>query len=450
MSLTNIIEYTVSELSQDLKAKIERDYSHIRVRGEISGAKQAASGHWYLTLKDNDNTLDGVIWRYQANQLTHMPEDGLEVIAYGKLTTYGGRSKYQLIIDNIEPYGIGALLKQLEQRRQKLLAEGLFDNQHKKSLPYLPTVIGIITSPTGAVIKDIMHRINERFKRHIVFIPVKVQGDGAAADIIAAINAMQQLPKNDIPRPDVVIIARGGGSLEDLWCFNDENLIRAVFHCSIPIISAVGHETDHSLLDFVADYRAPTPTQAGEKIVPVHEDLYFTIMQYGQRLSHIMTDYFHYTHKNFSLLVRSLTNPQDYFNQAQQRCDDYDEDLQKAWRLQQQYYKQQLQQIHIPKPSAYIDKYQYHCQQLGIRLHQQIMSYMQQQQNYLDKMTTAIKLLSHQSILERGFAIVKNQSGDIITNKHDALKEQYYQLLFKDGKVSVKQEKEPKQHELFS
>jgi len=275
----NLPEYSVSELSRALKRTVEAAYSYVRVRGEISGFKRAASGHLYMTLKDADAVLDAVCWRGVAGRLAIAPEDGIEVIASGKLTTYPGRSKYQIVIDSLELAGEGALLKMLEDRRRKLAAEGLFDEARKRELPFLPDVIGVVTSPTGAVIRDILHRLDDRFPRRVLLAPVLVQGENAAAQVAAAIEGFNRLPPDGpIPRPDVLIVARGGGSLEDLWAFNEEIVVRAAAASEIPLISAVGHETDTTLIDFAADRRAPTPTAAAEIAVPVRAELAATVM----------------------------------------------------------------------------------------------------------------------------------------------------------------------------
>src|SRR6476646_9427612 len=245
----NLPEYTVSELSQALKRSVEENFSHVRVRGEISGYKRHSSGHCYFALKDAEAVLDAVCWRTTAIRLGIKPEDGMEVVCTGRLTTYPGRSKYQLVIDTIELAGIGALLKLLEERKNRLAAEGLFAAERKKPLPFLPEVIGIVTSPTGAVIRDILHRLVDRFPRRVLLWPVLVQGEGAAEQIAAAIRGFGALPAGGaVPRPDVLIVARGGGSIEDLWAFNEEAVVRAVARCKIPLISAVGHETDTTLI----------------------------------------------------------------------------------------------------------------------------------------------------------------------------------------------------------
>ncbi len=271
----NIPEWTVSELSAALKRTVEDTYGHVRVRGEISGYRGPhSSGHAYFALKDENARIDAVIWKGVFGRMRIKPEEGLEVLATGRLTTYPGRSTYQIVIESLEPAGVGALMALLEQRKQKLAAEGLFDEARKQLLPYLPDVIGVVTSPTGAVIRDILHRLAERFPRHVVVWPVRVQGDGAAEEIAGAIRGFNELKAGGtIPRPDLLIVARGGGSIEDLWSFNEETVVRAAADSMIPLISAVGHETDVTLIDFVADRRAPTPTAAAEIAVPVRSEL---------------------------------------------------------------------------------------------------------------------------------------------------------------------------------
>ncbi len=275
---------SVSELSGALKRTVEGAFGHVRVRGEISGWKRHASGHCYFTLKDEGACIDAVIWKGQAGSLAFRPEDGAEVIATGKLTTYAGRSKYQIVVNRMELAGAGALMALLDQRRRTLAAEGLFDEGKKRSLPFLPRVIGVVTSPTGAVIRDILHRLEDRCPTHVVVWPVPVQGEGAAAKVAAAIRGFGALPHGGpVPRPDLIIVARGGGSIEDLWAFNEEEVVRAAAASLIPLISAVGHETDTTLIDFAADRRAPTPTAAAEMAVPVRAELVLLLDQLGQR-----------------------------------------------------------------------------------------------------------------------------------------------------------------------
>jgi exodeoxyribonuclease VII large subunit len=275
---------TVSELSSALKRTVEGAFDHVRVRGEISGFKRVGSGHCYFTLKDEAACIDAVIWRGQAAALRFAPEDGIEVVATGRLTTYPARSRYQIVVDRLELAGQGALMALLDRRRRQLAAEGLFDAARKRRLPFAPQVIGVITSPTGAVIRDIIHRLEDRFPCHVVVWPVPVQGEGAAARIAAAIAGFNALVgEGPIVRPDLLIVARGGGSIEDLWAFNEEEVVRAVAGSQIPIISAVGHETDTSLCDFAADMRAPTPTAAAELAVPVRSELLAQIRELGTR-----------------------------------------------------------------------------------------------------------------------------------------------------------------------
>ena len=281
----NVAEFTVTELSLALKRTVEDKFSWVRVRGEISGFKRAASGHLYMALKDENAVLDAVCWKGVAGRLGIAPEDGLEVVATGKLTTYPGRSKYQIVIESLELAGEGALLKLLEERRRKLAAEGLFDESAKRPLPFLPEVIGVVTSPTGAVIRDILHRLRDRFPRHVLVWPVLVQGKGAAEQVAAAIAGFNAIPPGGaVPRPDLLIVARGGGSLEDLWAFNEEIVVRAAAASEIPLISAVGHETDSTLIDFASDRRAPTPTAAAEMAVPVRAELQADILNFERRM----------------------------------------------------------------------------------------------------------------------------------------------------------------------
>jgi exodeoxyribonuclease VII large subunit len=284
--LLNAPEYTVSELSSALRRTVEDAYGHVRVRGEISGFRGAhSSGHCYFALKDENAKIEAVIWKSAHYRMRFKPQEGLEVIATGRLTTYPGSSKYQIVIEALEPAGIGALMALMEERKKKLAAEGLFDEARKQLLPWLPEVVGVVTSPTGAVIRDILHRLEDRFPRRVLVWPVKVQGEGSAEQIAAAIRGFNALRAGGrIPRPDVLIVARGGGSLEDLWSFNEEIVVRAAAESLIPLISAVGHETDITLIDFAADKRAPTPTAAAEMAVPVKSELVAEVTSMARRV----------------------------------------------------------------------------------------------------------------------------------------------------------------------
>ena len=319
---------TVSELSASLKRVVEGEFSRVRVRGEISGFKRAGSGHLYMALKDESAVLDAVCWRGTAGRLAVVPEDGLEVIATGKLTTYAGRSKYQIVIEALEAAGEGALLKLLEERRRKLAAEGLFDESRKKPLPFLPNVIGVVTSPTGAVIRDILHRLEDRFPRHVLLWPVRVQGDTAAAEVADAIEGFNAIRDDSaIPRPDLLIVARGGGSIEDLWPFNEESVVRAAAASAIPLISAVGHETDTTLIDYAADRRAPTPTAAAEMAVPVRSELVAQVLDDGRRLVSALGRLQEELRLRVESAGRGLPDPQSLLDTKNQQLDDRAERL---------------------------------------------------------------------------------------------------------------------------
>jgi len=270
----NSPEFSVSEISGAVKRTVEGAFAHVRVRGEVGRLSLPRSGHIYLDLKDDRSVLASVVWKGVASRLTHQPEEGMEVIATGRLTTFPGQSKYQLVIEDLQPAGAGALMAMLEKRRKALAAEGLFDDARKQRLPFLPEVIGVVTSPSGAVIRDILHRLRDRFPRKVLIWPVAVQGPKCAPEVANAIRGFNALtPGGALPRPDLLIVARGGGSLVDLWGFNEEEVVRATAPSAIPLISAVGHETDTTLIDYASDYRAPTHTGAADTAVPVRVDI---------------------------------------------------------------------------------------------------------------------------------------------------------------------------------
>jgi exodeoxyribonuclease VII large subunit len=314
---------SVSELSGALKRTVESAFGQVRVRGEISGFKRHASGHCYFTLKDENACIDAVIWRGSAGALAFRPEDGAEVVATGKLTIYQGRSKYQIVVERMELAGEGALLALLERRRKALAAEGLFDPQRKRKLPFLPRVIGVVTSPTGAVIRDILHRLADRCPTQVIVWPVAVQGEGAAAGIAAAIRGFAALD----PRPDLLIVARGGGSIEDLWAFNEEEVVRAAAESPIPLISAVGHETDTTLIDHASDRRAPTPTAAAEIAVPVRTELLAQLAELAHRAQHCLSRRAERGRERFELTVCRWPEPQALFAPMAQRLDEIGERL---------------------------------------------------------------------------------------------------------------------------
>ncbi|RUV18298.1 exodeoxyribonuclease VII large subunit [Mesorhizobium sp. M7A.F.Ca.MR.245.00.0.0] len=323
-SRTNAAEYTVSEISGALKRTVEDVFGNVRVRGEISGYRGPhSSGHAYFALKDDRARLDAVVWKGTMSRLKFRPEEGMEVIATGKLTTYPGKSNYQIVIDNLEPAGAGALMALLEERKRRLQAEGLFDAGRKRLLPFMPLVIGVVTSPTGSVIRDIIHRIKDRFPLHILVWPVRVQGETSGAEVAAAVNGFNALAWDGaVQRPDLLIVARGGGSLEDLWGFNDEALARAVAASGIPVISAVGHETDWTLIDLVADVRAPTPTGAAEIAVPVKADLEATLASLGARLKAAVLRNFERKRQAARAAARALPSPDQLLALPRRRLDE--------------------------------------------------------------------------------------------------------------------------------
>ncbi|MEO1330361.1 MAG: exodeoxyribonuclease VII large subunit [Pseudomonadota bacterium] len=327
----NALEVTVSELSGRIKRTMEDAYGHVRVRGEIGRVSRPRSGHVYLDLKDERAVLSGVIWRGVAERLKIQPQEGLEVVASGKITTFPGQSKYQIVIDSLAPAGVGALMAMLEERKKRLAAEGLFAPERKKAIPFLPEVIGVVTSPSGAVIRDILHRLADRFPRPVLVWPVAVQGEACAPQVAAALRGFNALaPGGPIPRPDLLIVARGGGSLEDLWGFNEEIVARAAAESAIPLISAVGHETDTTLIDYVADRRAPTPTAAAEMAAPVRSELLSQLSQFEARRAQALARLLEERRSRVRDLGRALPRPEDLLALPRQRFDAAAERLPRA------------------------------------------------------------------------------------------------------------------------
>jgi len=438
---SNLPEYTVSELSLALKRSIEENFAVVRVRGEVSGFKRVASGHCYLALKDEDAVLDAVCWRNTAIRLPVKPEDGMEVIVTGRLTTYPGRSKYQLVIDTMELAGVGALLKLLEDRRQKLAAEGLFAAERKKKLPYLPKVIGVVTSPTGAVIRDILHRLADRFPRRVLLWPVAVQGESAAAQVAAAIEGFNRLtPGGPVPRPDVIIVARGGGSLEDLMAFNEEAVVRAAAASAIPLISAVGHETDTTLIDHASDRRAPTPTAAAEIAVPVRLDLVAELAGKAQRAASAVARLFAERRTHLAGLGRGLPQPQDLIGAAAQRLDDRAERLNLAIATHLNAARQRLAATRL-RPEALaadIARARTRLDEIVPRLAQATARALRARRDALDNFAGRLATHSenHQSLLRRGYAVVYAE-GRIATAAADIAPGASLGLQFHDGKVDA-------------
>ncbi|HEY1723407.1 MAG TPA: exodeoxyribonuclease VII large subunit [Magnetospirillaceae bacterium] len=421
-ALPNVPEFTVSEISTALKRTVESEFEHVRVRGEISGLKRHSSGHLYYALKDSEAVLDAVSWRGTAARLGINPEDGLEVIASGRLTTYPGRSKYQMIVERMELAGQGALLKLLEDRRKKLAAEGLFDAERKKPLPFLPAVIGVVTSPTGAVIRDILHRLADRFPRHVLVWPVAVQGDGAAEQVAAAIDGFNALPKTGkVPRPDLLIVARGGGSLEDLWAFNEEIVVRAAAASDIPLISAVGHETDTTLIDFASDQRAPTPTAAAEMAVPVRRDLIVTVADHGQRMVAGAARLLDERRLRLAHAARGLPDLRRRVEERRQALDDRAERLHNALPIWIERRRASFVQVagrldgalkarRVTEQAAVArgrDRYSQSIERLRNAMRRRI----DDRRAALDSASRLLDTLSYEQVLKRGFALVRDADG---------------------------------------
>lgn len=412
-------EFTVSEISFEIKRFIETSFAKVRIRGEIFGAKRADSGHWYLTLKDDNATLSAIVWRGVASNFSIKPEDGLEVIATGKITTFAGKSSYQLVIENIEVAGAGALLKLLEERKKLFASEGLFDVVHKKPIPFLPKTIGVITSASGAVIRDIIHRVRDRFPSHILLIPTPVQGEGAAEKIAQAVNDFNRLDKiSQYSKPDVLIVARGGGSLEDLWPFNEECVIRAVFASEIPIISAVGHETDTMLIDYVADKRAPTPTGAAEFAVPVRTELLTSLNNLDARLKNGVIRYFTEKHNILTGLSRGIPNLGQILQEAIQKFDDRIERIQVAFK---NFINNKLHQVEL-------------C---GLKpLY--IQNIIEKKQENLNNLVLRLSSVSPAAVLNRGYAWIKDEKGQTVYNVKDANQTNELEINFADGAIKAK------------
>src|SRR5438270_6122734 len=440
----NLAEYTVSELSRALKRSIEENFSFVRVRGEISGWKRHSSGHCYLCLKDSEAVLDAVCWRTTAIRLAIKPEDAMEVVCTGRLTTFPCRSKYQLIIDTIELAGFGALLKLLEDRRRRLAAEGLFAPERKKKLPFLPEVIGIVTSPSGAVIRDVLHRLSDRFPRRVLLWPVAVQGEGAAAQVAAAITGFNRLPADGpVRRPRLIVVARGGGSLEDLMPFNEEIVVRAAAASAIPLISAVGHETDTTLIDHASDRRAPTPTAAAEMAVPVRLDLIAELGAKSGRLSAGLSRLFGERRMHLAGLARGLPDPHDLIGAAAQRLDDRAERLRLAAyrRLRAAQHSLDLAAARLRPAvlSADLDRSRARTAEFEPRLRPAVARFIDRNQHSLDSFAGRLATHSerHESLLARGYVVVRNGTARVLTGTAEISAGDPLDLEFHDGRVGV-------------
>jgi len=432
---SNQPELTVSELSASLKRTIETNFDHVRVRGELGRVTIARSGHMYADIKDDKAVLNTVMWKGQVNALSFRPEEGLEVIAEGKLSIYAGRSNYQMLASTMRPAGAGALMALLDARKKKLAAEGLFDEQHKKPLPFLPRTIGVVTSPTGAVIRDILHRIADRFPARVILWPALVQGDLAAAQIEAGIRGFNAMTGTD--RPDVLIVGRGGGSIEDLWPFNEEAVVRAAFESEIPLISAVGHETDTTLIDYVSDARAPTPTGAAEIAVPVRADLMLAIEEYGARLKRALLT--RTKQGRDRLRAARLPRADAILTPKRQRFDYADAQLKRGLLSAVDRKRMILTRVSARlRPEALpadLRRRRLRLRDIAARARPALNRVVERKSDRLAAAGKLLRTLSHEATLERGFALVRAENGKLIRSADAANSVTHMTLSFADGDI---------------
>jgi len=449
-SRANIGEYSVSEIAHALKRTLEDRFGHVRVRGEISGFRGPhSSGHCYFSIKDEGAKLDAVIWRGNFSRLKGKLQDGLEVIATGKISSYPQKSGYQLIIENIEPAGVGALMALLEERRRKLAAEGLFDADRKKPIPFLPKRIGVVTSPTGAVIRDILHRLADRFPRHVIVWPVRVQGETSAAEVAAAIAGFNRME----PKPDLIIVARGGGSLEDLWSFNEEIVVRAAAGSAIPLISAVGHETDTTLIDFAADLRAPTPTAAAEQAVPVRSRLVEQVGSLAARLEAGILRGVEERRTRLRGAARALPRPDEILALARQRLDTGAGRLVQALKSNTQQHRTRLARL-VPRltlrpVSQAIANEHRALTTLSARARGAIGRLSAFKRQELDGSAKLLASLSYKSVLGRGFALVRDEAGKPLRAAKSVSAGARLTVEFADGTIRAREDGGPKQGKLL-
>jgi len=438
----NAPEFSVSELSSVLKRMIEGEFSNVRIRGEVGRVSRPASGHLYFDLKDDKSVIASVTWRGQASKLATQPEEGLEVVATGKITTFAGQSRYQMIVSEMSVAGIGALMAQLEKRKKKLEAEGLFDKKIKKEIPYLPEVIGVITSPSGAVIRDILHRLSDRFPRKVLLWPVSVQGESCAPDVTAAINGFNKLtPGGAMPRPELIIVARGGGSIEDLWGFNEESVVRAASESEIPLISAVGHETDTTLIDLASDLRAPTPTAAAEYAVPVRADLMGWLSSMEERRVRSLSSSLEIKRQRLKDLSRGLPAPADLVAMAAQRLDAVSDRLPRALSAVSNNKRTLLLQTSAGLrgrllQNKLIDRTK-EMNRFMKSIEANIRLIIQRNQSALDGLERIRKTLGYEATLHRGYTVVRNKDGKLITRLKEADVNKELEIEFYDGKTSL-------------
>ena len=438
----NAPEFSVSELSSVLKRMIEGEFSNVRIRGEVGRVSRPASGHLYFDLKDDKSLIASVTWRGQASKLATQPEEGLEVVATGKITTFAGQSRYQMIVSEMSVAGIGALMAQLEKRKKKLEAEGLFDKKIKKEIPYLPEIIGVITSPSGAVIRDILHRLSDRFPRKVLLWPVSVQGESCAPDVTAAINGFNKLtPGGAMPRPELIIVARGGGSIEDLWGFNEESVVRAASESEIPLISAVGHETDTTLIDLASDLRAPTPTAAAEYAVPVRADLMGWLSSMEERRVRSLSSSLEIKRQRLKDLSRGLPAPADLVAMAAQRLDAVSDRLPRALSAVSNNKRTLLLQTSAGLrgrllQNKLIDRAK-EMNRFVKSIEANIRLIIQRNQSALDGLERIRQTLGYEATLRRGYTVVRNKDGKLITRLKEADVNKELEIEFYDGKTSL-------------
>jgi exodeoxyribonuclease VII large subunit len=438
----NAPEFSVSELSSVLKRMIEGEFSNVRIRGEVGRVSRPASGHLYFDLKDDKSVIASVTWKGQASKLVTQPEEGLEVVATGKITTFAGQSRYQMIVSEMSVAGIGALMAQLEKRKKKLEAEGLFDKSIKKEIPYLPEIIGVVTSPSGAVIQDILHRLSDRFPRKVLLWPVAVQGERCAPDVAAAINGFNRLtPGGAMPRPELIIVARGGGSIEDLWGFNEESVVRAAAESEIPLISAVGHETDTTLIDFASDLRAPTPTAAAEYAVPVRADLMGWLSSMDERRVRSLSAGLEIKRQRLKDLSRGLPAPDELVAMSTQRLDSISERLPRALITVSNNKRTMLLQTSAGLRGSLLKNKLVDRSEAINRFVKSIQSNMkviiQRNQSALESLERLRQTLGYEATLQRGYAVIRNEIGGIVTSVKVADVSKSLEIEFQDGKTSL-------------
>ena len=440
-TIKNTLELSVSELSVSIKNLIEDNFGYVRVKGEIGRVSNPTSGHVYFDLKDKDSVISGIVWKGNASALEVKPEEGLEVVCTGKVTTYKGQSKYQIIVDNIEPAGLGALMALLEKRKKILSDEGLFLDDFKKNIPFLPNVIGVVTSPSGSVIRDIIHRINDRFPTQIIVWPVRVQGETCPDEVADAIDGFHLLEQSGIPNPDLIIVARGGGSIEDLWGFNDEKVVRSVFRSKIPIISAIGHETDNTLIDLVADLRAPTPSAAAEKSVPVKNDLIDVIGDLESRFKNSILRSIQYRESQSKKIFKSFPEISNILKNPFQKIDTLSSRLIFSLKSSVNIFDEKYLSISKTLKLSFLndklirldEKASSNYKSLGTKFNY----YLKNFKNRLNLSSGILSALSHEKVLKRGFAIVKDDNSSLIRSSKGVKNNQTLNIQFSNSDVLI-------------